>query len=77
VFPNPASDEIRLSIPADWQNKQVIYELFSSDGRLVKKSMTAKSNQTETIDMSKLSSGLYTIKVTCEGKKAEQKIVKL
>jgi hypothetical protein len=76
VFPNPASDEIRMSIPTGWQNKQVVYELFSSDGSLVKKTTTSNSSQTETLDMSKLSGGLYTIRVTCEGQKAEQKIVK-
>ena len=76
VFPNPATNEIKLTIPFEWQNKKIVYELFSSDGRQISQTVVNNSNQTEMLDINKLSSGIYTIKVTCEGQKAEQKIVK-
>jgi hypothetical protein len=76
VFPNPVTTELRMTIPPDWQNKKVQYELFSSDGSLVKKSTNSSSSQTETLNVSELSRGLYVIKVTCEGQAAQQKIVK-
>ncbi|MBK8748906.1 MAG: T9SS type A sorting domain-containing protein [Saprospiraceae bacterium] len=65
-----------MTIPADWQNKKVVYELFSANGQVAKKMETTGSSQTETMNVSNLNRGLYIVKVTCEGKTAQQKIVK-
>jgi hypothetical protein len=40
------------------------------------KTITANSIQTETLDISKQSNGFYTIRISCDGQKAAQKIVK-
>ena len=76
TYPNPATTEVRITIPADWQNKKVVYELFSANGQVAKKMETTGSSQTETMNVSNLNRGLYIVKVTCEGKTAQQKIVK-
>jgi|CXWL01.1.fsa_nt_gi hypothetical protein len=76
TYPNPVSNEVRITIPANWQNKKVVYELFSVNGQAARKIETASSGQTETLNISNLNSGLYIVKVTCEGKTAQQKIVK-
>lgn len=76
TYPNPVSNEVRITIPANWQNKKVVYELFSVNGQTAKKIETANSSQTETLNVSNLNNGLYIVKVTCEGKTAQQKIVK-
>ena len=76
TFPNPVSNEVRITIPASWQNKKVVYEVLSINGQTAKKVETANSNQTESLTVSNLNSGLYIVKVTCEGKIAQQKIVK-
>ena len=76
TYPNPVSNEVRITIPANWQNKKVVYEMFSVNGQTTKKIETANSSQTETLNVSNLNSGLYIVKVTCEGKTAQQKIIK-
>lgn len=76
TFPNPVTSEVRISIPVDWQNKKVIYEVLNANGQVVKKSENASSSQTETVNMSNIARGFYIVKVSCEGQTAQQKIVK-
>lgn len=76
AYPNPVTNEVRITIPADWQTRKVVYELFSINGQTAKRVETASSSQTEALNVSNLNSGIYIIKVTCEGKTAQQKIVK-
>lgn len=76
TYPNPVSNEVRITIPANWQNKKVAYELLNTNGQTAKKIVTTGSSKTETINVSSLNSGLYIVKVTCEGQSAIQKIIK-
>jgi hypothetical protein len=76
AYPNPVTSELRISIPDNWQSKKVIYEIFSINGRLANKTETASSSQTEIINIGNLSTGIYLVKASCEGKTAQQKIVK-
>ena len=76
TYPNPVSNELRITIPAAWQNKPVVYELFTVNGQSVKRSQSGNSGQTETLNLSTLAPGLYIVKVSCEGAIAQQKIVK-
>jgi Secretion system C-terminal sorting domain len=76
TFPNPVSNEVRITIPSEWQNKKVVYEIFNVNGRTAKKIETANSSQTETINVSSLSPGYYIVRVSFEGQTAQQKIIK-
>lgn len=76
TFPNPVSSEVRISIPANWQSKKVVYEIFNANGQVVNKKETASSSQTEIVNMNNLSHGFYVVKVSCEGQSAQQKIIK-
>lgn len=76
TFPNPVINEVRISIPSEWQNKKVIYEVFNAGGQVSKKTETGSSSQTETVNMSKLAPGFYVVRVSCNGQTAQQKIVK-
>lgn len=76
TYPNPASDELRISIPANWQNKNVVYELYAASGQAVKVQKSITACQTETINISSLNRGIYIAKVSCEGSMAQQKIIK-
>ena len=76
TYPNPATSELRVTIPSDWQNKKVSYQLFNSFGQLSKKIENASSSQTENINLSSLAPGFYIVKVACEGQTLQQKIVK-
>jgi len=76
TFPNPAINELKITIPASWQGKKATYEVVNVNGQVSKKVETGSSSQTETLNVSNLNSGLYIVKVTCEGKTAQQKIIK-
>ncbi|MBL0152161.1 MAG: T9SS type A sorting domain-containing protein [Chitinophagaceae bacterium] len=76
AYPNPASSTIRVTIPANWQNKKVVYEVYAANGQVMNRFQTASSSQTETLDISKLATGYYFVKVSCNGETAQQRIVK-
>jgi Secretion system C-terminal sorting domain len=76
TYPNPVTNELRITIPANWQNKKAVYEIITLNGQVIKKNETANSSQTETVNVSNLASGIYFVRVNCEGQTAQQKIVK-
>ncbi len=76
TYPNPVTNELRITIPTAWQNKAVVYEVIALNGQTVNKTVKANAGQTETTDVSKLHSGIYTIRVSCDGQTTAQKIVK-
>jgi len=76
AYPNPVSSQLRVTIPANWQNKKVSFELFNANGQLVKKTDNSSSSQTETINVSDLGRGMYVVRVNCNGETAQQKIIK-
>jgi hypothetical protein len=76
AYPNPVTNELRVTIPSNWQNKKVTYELFQANGQVAKKSEFANSNQTETLNVNSLAPGLYIVKVSCNGQTTQQKIIK-
>ena len=76
IYPNPVSNEVRITIPANWQNKKVVYEIYNAAGKMAKRMETARSNQTEIVNVSSLSSGFYIVRVNFEGQTAQQKIIK-
>jgi hypothetical protein len=76
TYPNPVTNELRITIPANWQNKKAVYEIITLNGQVIKKNETSNSSQTETVNVSSLTAGIYFVRVSCEGQTAQQKIVK-
>lgn len=76
AYPNPVVNELRVTIPNNWQNKKVLYEVFQVSGQLVQRSQSANSSQTETISLAAAAPGVYIVKVSCEGMSSQQRIVK-
>jgi len=76
AYPNPAVNELRITIPSNWQNKKVIYEIIGSNGMASKKITSGSASQTESINVSSLAPGFYFLKVVCNGEIAQQKIIK-
>ena len=76
TFPNPATSEVRITVPATWQNKRLTCEVIALNGQVVKKSEAANGGQTETVNIATLSPGMYIVRVSCEGQTAQQKIIK-
>ena len=76
TYPNPAQNEVRITLPQSWQEKPVRIDLYSSNGNVVKHSVNARSGQTETIDLSNVTPGMYVVKVFNGEETAIQRIVK-
>ncbi len=76
TYPNPATSELRVTIPANWQNKRIVYEVVNQAGQVVAKKDISNSSQTENLNISHLSPGIYFIRAIGNGETAQQKIIK-
>jgi type IX secretion system substrate protein len=76
TYPNPVSNELHITLPSTWQGKKVSFELMSNNGSSIISTESANSNQTETINVSKLATGFYILRVNCNNQTAQQKIIK-
>ncbi|MCX6317458.1 MAG: T9SS type A sorting domain-containing protein [Bacteroidetes bacterium] len=76
TYPNPAVNDLKITLPATWQNKRAIFEIVNLNGQVVNRMENANTSQTEMMNVAKLAPGLYVVRVTCEGQVAQQKIVK-
>jgi type IX secretion system substrate protein len=76
TFPNPASSEVRVTIPSDWQNKTVAYSIYNLNGSLVKQKVNSNAGQTESFYIADLPAGLYVIKAATGNETATQKFIK-
>ncbi len=76
IYPNPVSNELRVTIPATWQNKEVMLEVFNPNGQNLKVSRNSNASQTEIITVSDLAKGFYFVKATCGTETAQQKFIK-
>jgi hypothetical protein len=75
-YPNPVVNELRITIPLNWQDKQVSYQLMNSNGQVIKLYTTQHASQTEVISMTQVPTGMYIMKVTSGNEIATQTIVK-
>lgn len=77
TYPNPVHSQIQITVPSAWATKPVSYELFSANGQLMKRISSVYAGQTETIDLSDLKAGIYTIKAVSGNEHAVTRIVKV
>ncbi len=75
-YPNPVKNELHITIPQKWQNKPVMFTIYTASGQVTKKIVIGSSSQTETINLNDLSSGFYIIHAICNGQVTQQKIIK-
>ncbi len=76
TFPNPVTNEVRVMIPAEWQEKQVVYEVYNSNGLLVKRVNNTKAAQIQQINVQDLNGGTYIVKVSNGAETSSSKIIK-
>jgi hypothetical protein len=76
TYPNPASSEVKITVPNSWQNKTVLFEILNGAGQIAKSVQNNSSSQTEVINVNSLTPGFYIVRAICEGQVAQQKIVK-
>ena len=71
IYPNPFSDVVNI-IGMD-HTDDVAFNLFTIDGKLIKKGRLEENNQ---INLNGLSKGLYLLQLTSDGKTETKKIIK-
>lgn len=76
AFPNPAINELRITVTASWQNQKLQYDLYTINGQQVKRFTRNAAGQTEVLDISNLAAGTYLVKVTAGNESAVQQFVK-
>lgn len=76
TYPNPVTNELYITIPTNWQGKNVTYELLDNNGRAIKGKVVAGANQTESINVANLARGFYLARVICNEESAQQKVIK-
>jgi hypothetical protein len=77
AYPNPVVNELRVTVPASWQNKQVSYELYNLSGNMIKRISTNHASQTETLNVKELGNGTYIVKAYTQSESASQRVVKI
>jgi hypothetical protein len=63
TFPNPVTTELRVQIPAQWQDKSTVYEIFNSNGVMVQRVQVARASQIQQLNIQSLGSGSYIVRV--------------
>jgi len=76
AYPNPFINELRVTLPQQWQSKELRMELYNGNGQLVKAKAIPAASQTETISTSELGRGFYIINITSGIDKLQYKVVK-
>jgi hypothetical protein len=77
VYPNPAVSELRITIPASWQNKPVNYFLYDTNGKIIKHFHNSHASQTESVQISDIKTGVYMILISNGIATASDQLVKL
>jgi hypothetical protein len=76
AFPNPVTTELRVTVPETWQDKQVSFDLYNVNGQLVKHIVNSNAGQTQVMNVTDISAGLYVMKVSSPTETSVQRIVK-
>ncbi|NCU02823.1 MAG: T9SS type A sorting domain-containing protein [Chitinophagaceae bacterium] len=63
TFPNPATNELYVNIPNDWQEKTVTYDIYNSTGVLIKRYQNKQAAQIQQLNVQQLNNGNYVLKV--------------
>ena len=76
TYPNPVVNELQVTVPMTWQDKKVVFEVYNSNGHMVRRVVNNNASQTENISFKDIPVGLYIIKATEGSETAVQRIVK-
>jgi hypothetical protein len=76
AYPNPVTDNLRITLPASWQDSRISIDVLNANGQVMKHVTTDNAGQTETIDMSGIAVGLYLVRVSNGSESATQRIIK-
>ncbi|WP_339882642.1 sulfatase-like hydrolase/transferase [Polaribacter vadi] len=74
IYPNPVSNTFKLQLNATYKNVEI--EVLSISGKWIHKTKV-KNKDSQIIDVSKLSSGIYFIRIKADDNFSTQKVIKI
>ena len=77
AFPNPAINELKITIPANWQDEKVTYSFHNLNGFRVKQIIKSQASQTEALQINDLKQGIYMVKASGNSGSLSVRMVKL
>jgi hypothetical protein len=76
VYPNPAANDLKLTISSAWVNEKLLIEVYNINGVLVSAKLNEKSRETETLSVKDLTRGMYIVKVSHGSESSVQRFLK-
>ena len=76
AYPNPVVNEVRVTVPQNWQGKTINYQLANANGQVIKSYTVQFASQTEIINMTQVPTGMYVLRVSNGNETAVQSVVK-
>lgn len=76
TFPNPVVSQLTITLPAEWNNKQINYEVVDINGKQVARFNGAVISQIQELNLAHLKAGYYILRVSCNGEQISKKILK-
>jgi len=74
---SPQQNKLRITIPENWSGKTVYYNIYNAGEKMIRQEIRNNASHTETLNITDLPTGRYTIKAINGKDSSEQKIVKL
>jgi hypothetical protein len=75
VYPNPASDVVRINMPENFQHTSSDFRLFGLDGRLIMSIKIPSGTAVASFNSGGLKDGIYIIHVTNEGQSLKTRLI--
>ena len=76
AYPNPVVNDVRITVPQNWQGKQVSYQLANANGQIIRSYTVQHASQTEVIGMTQVPAGMYLLRVITGTETAVQTVIK-
>jgi hypothetical protein len=76
TYPNPVVNELKITVPSNWQGKKIMYEVFNVNGSAVLKMVRENAAVTESLHVNSLRAGMYVVRVTSGTESAFQQVIK-
>jgi hypothetical protein len=66
IYPNPAKNDVNITVTGSFVNKAATISIIAMDGKLLQQKRINAMSQTETINVSALSSGKYMVRIVTD-----------
>ena len=76
VYPNPIVNNVHITIPRLWQDKEVSYYMSKVNGQKVSAFTVPAASQTETLNMSNIPPGVYILRISQGSETAVKTLIK-